>query len=77
MRLPVLSEATLPFAFLFAALLSLLGLSRKLELIVARASGVSVWGVLRAPALIALALGFPLRLFSIRSRSNFRNERKA
>ena len=32
-----------------AALLSLLGLSRKLELVVARASGVSVWGFLRAP----------------------------
>ena len=49
MRVPFLLDTALPFAFLFAALLSLLGLSRKLELVVARASGVSVWGFLRAP----------------------------
>ena len=47
MRVPFLLDTALPFAFLFAALLSLLGLSRKLELVVARASGVSVWGFLR------------------------------
>lgn len=58
MRLPFLFDTALPFAFLFAALLSLLGLSRKLELVVARASGVSVWGFLRAPAAVALILGF-------------------
>jgi lipopolysaccharide export system permease protein len=57
MRLPFLFDTALPFAFLFAALLSLLGLSRKLELVVARASGVSVWGFLRAPAAVALVLG--------------------
>jgi len=57
MRLPLLFDTALPFAFLFAALLSLLGLSRKLELVVARASGVSVWGFLKAPAAIALVLG--------------------
>jgi lipopolysaccharide export system permease protein len=57
MRLPFLFETALPFAFLFATLLSLLVLSRKLELVVARASGVSVWGFLRAPAVVALLLG--------------------
>ena len=57
MRVPFLLDTALPFAFLFAALLSLLGLSRKLELVVARASGVSVWGFLRAPFAVALLFG--------------------
>jgi lipopolysaccharide export system permease protein len=38
-------------------MLTLLGLSRSLELVVARASGVSVWGFLRTPFLLALVLG--------------------
>ena len=57
MRAPALMESILPFAFLFAALLSLLGLSRKLELVVARASGISVWGFLAAPFALAILLG--------------------
>jgi lipopolysaccharide export system permease protein len=57
LRVPYLLDAVLPFAFLFAALLSLLSLSRKLELVVARASGVSVWGFLRAPFAVALLFG--------------------
>ena len=47
MRVPFLLDAAVPFVFLFASLISLLGLSRRLELVVARASGVSVWGFLR------------------------------
>ena len=57
MHVPLLLDMTLPFAFLFGAVLSLLNLSRKLELVVARASGVSVWGFLRAPFLVALICG--------------------
>lgn len=57
MHVPLLLDMALPFAFLFAALLSLLGLSRKLELVVARASGVSVWGFLRAPFAVAMIFG--------------------
>lgn len=57
MRVPILLDTALPFAFLFASLVSLLVLSRKLELVVARASGVSVWGFLRAPFAIAVLLG--------------------
>jgi len=57
MRTPLLLDTALPFAFLFGALLSLLGLSRKLELVVARASGVSAWGFLRAPFAVALLFG--------------------
>ena len=55
--MPFLLDSALPFAFLFAALISLLGLSRKLELVVARASGVSVWGFLKGPAAVAILIG--------------------
>jgi len=57
MHVPLLLDTALPFPFLFAALLSLLGLSRKLELVVARASGVSVWGFLKAPFVVAMVFG--------------------
>lgn len=57
MHVPILLDTALPFAFLFAALLSLIGLSRKLELVVARASGVSVWGFLKAPFVLAILIG--------------------
>lgn len=57
LRLPLVMDTLLPFAFLFAAMLSLLGLSRSLELVVARASGVSVWRFMATPLLVALVLG--------------------
>lgn len=63
MRVPILLDTALPFAFLFASLISLLVLSRKLELVVARASGVSVWGFLRAPFAIAMLFGIAATLF--------------
>jgi lipopolysaccharide export system permease protein len=57
MRVLVLLDLTLPFAFLFGAIVSLIDLSRKSELVVARASGVSVWGFLRGPLAVAIVLG--------------------
>lgn len=57
MRVPYMMELVLPFVFLFGALISLIGLSRSLELVVARASGVSVWGFMRAPFVVALLFG--------------------
>lgn len=51
LRVPQLMEQVLPFAVLFGAIAAFLGLSRKLELVVARAAGVSVWQF-TAPALI-------------------------
>ena len=52
LRAPVLSENIVPFAVLFGASASLLLLSKRLELVVARASGVSVWQFL-APVCVA------------------------
>jgi lipopolysaccharide export system permease protein len=57
LHVPLLLDTVLPFAFLFGALLSLLNLSRRLELVVARASGISVWGFLRAPLVVAMISG--------------------
>jgi lipopolysaccharide export LptBFGC system permease protein LptF len=67
LRVPMLLDTVLPFAFLFAALLSLLGLSRKLELVVARASGVSVWGFLKGPVVVAMLVARQRPCCSIRS----------
>lgn len=57
MRTLIVFDSLLPFAFLFGAVISLIDLSRKSELVVARASGVSVWQFLFGPALVAVALG--------------------
>ncbi|MDE2578521.1 MAG: LPS export ABC transporter permease LptG [Hyphomicrobiales bacterium] len=56
-RAPAASEQVLPFAVLFGSMATFVNLTRKLELVVARASGVSVWGFLVPPLLLALALG--------------------
>jgi lipopolysaccharide export system permease protein len=57
LRTPAIAEQVLPFAILFGAIGSFLNLSRRLELVIARAAGVSVWQF-GAPALIAaLAVG--------------------
>jgi lipopolysaccharide export system permease protein len=57
LRTPVASEQILPFAVLFGTMTAFVNLTRKLELVVARASGISVWGFLVPPLAIALALG--------------------
>lgn len=54
-RVPQLAERVLPFTVLIAAMSSFLGLSRRLELVVARAAGVSAWQFI-APALLVAAL---------------------
>lgn len=56
-RTPSIAEQILPFAVLFGSMTALLNLSRKLELVVARAAGVSAWQFLFPPALVALGFG--------------------
>jgi lipopolysaccharide export system permease protein len=56
-RVPQIVERILPFAVLIAAMSCFLGLSRRLELVIARSAGVSAWQF-TAPALMAaLAVG--------------------
>lgn len=56
-RVPFLSEQVLPFATLFGAMISFLALSKRLELVVVRSAGVSVWQFLAPAVFIALILG--------------------
>jgi lipopolysaccharide export system permease protein len=56
-RTPAITERTLPFAVLFAAIIAFLQISRRLELLVARATGVSVWQILVPPLLVAALAG--------------------
>ncbi len=57
LRVPAVSEQVLPFAVLFGAMTAFLNLTRKLELVVARAAGVSAWQFLFPPVVIALLIG--------------------
>jgi lipopolysaccharide export system permease protein len=56
-RTPALAEQVLPFAVLFGSMAALLQLSRKLELVVARAAGISAWQFLQPGMLVAAFIG--------------------
>ena len=56
-RTPSVAEQVLPFAVLFGSMMALLQLSRKLELVVARAAGISAWQFLLPGICVAGALG--------------------
>ena len=56
-RTPAIAEQVLPFSVLFGAMATLLGLSRKLELVVARAAGISAWQFLQPGVLVAVLIG--------------------
>jgi lipopolysaccharide export system permease protein len=57
LRTPTVAEQALPFAVLFGSMIAFLNLSRKFELVVARAAGVSVWQILTPPLLVVLLIG--------------------
>ncbi len=56
-RTPAVAEQVLPFAVLFGSMAALLQLSRKLELVVARAAGISAWQFLQPGVFVAGAIG--------------------
>ena len=57
LRAPAFAENVLPFAVLFGGSATLILLNRRLELVVARASGVSVWQFLFPIAVAAAVVG--------------------
>ncbi|ADZ70819.1 LPS export ABC transporter permease LptG [Polymorphum gilvum] len=57
LRVPLLLEQVLPFAVLFGAIWAFVTLSRALELVVARAAGISVWQFGAPAVLVALIIG--------------------
>jgi lipopolysaccharide export system permease protein len=56
-RTPAVAEQVFPFAILFGSMVTLLQLSRKLELVIARSAGVSAWQFLQPGILVAALLG--------------------
>lgn len=57
MHTPSIIERMLPFILLFGSIICLIGLSRRFELVVVRASGMSVWRFLSAPIVISVLIG--------------------
>jgi lipopolysaccharide export system permease protein len=56
-RVPQVTERILPFAVLIGAMSSYLALSRRLELVVARAAGLSAWEFVAPAVIVAFGLG--------------------
>ena len=56
-RLPYLTERLMPFSVLVGAMSCYLNLSRRLELVIARAAGVSAWQFIAPAIVIALLIG--------------------
>lgn len=56
-RTPATAEQVIPFAMLFGAMATFIALSRKLELVVARAAGYSAWQFLTPALIVALLTG--------------------
>lgn len=57
LRLPFVALQILPFAILLGGILAFWRLTRSSELVVARAAGVSAWGFLSGPVIVALLFG--------------------
>jgi lipopolysaccharide export system permease protein len=56
-RVPQIMERLLPFSVLTGAMACYFGLSRRMELVVARGAGLSVWQIIAPGIVVALALG--------------------
>jgi lipopolysaccharide export system permease protein len=56
-RVPQLTERMLPFCMLTAAMSCYLGLSRRMELVVSRAAGMSAWQFITPAVIVALLIG--------------------
>jgi lipopolysaccharide export system permease protein len=56
-RVPQVTERVIPFAMLFGAMACYVSLSRRLELVVARAAGMSAWQFIAPAIVVALLIG--------------------
>jgi lipopolysaccharide export system permease protein len=56
-RVPQVTERVLPFCVLIGAMSCYLNLSRRLELVIARAAGISAWQFIAPAVLVAFLLG--------------------
>lgn len=56
-RVPVFMEQVIPFGVLFGAIAAFLTMARRLELVIIRAAGVSVWQFAAVPMAVVLVIG--------------------
>lgn len=56
-RTPMIAERVLPFAMLIGGIMGFLNLTRKLELAVTRAAGVSIWQFIQPALVLAVVIG--------------------
>jgi lipopolysaccharide export system permease protein len=56
-RVPQIMERLMPFSVLIGAMVCFFSLSRRMELVVARGAGMSVWQIITPAVLVALVLG--------------------
>jgi lipopolysaccharide export system permease protein len=56
-RVPQITERLLPFCILLAGMVSFLNLSRRLELVIARAAGMSAWQFIMPAVVVAMLIG--------------------
>jgi lipopolysaccharide export system permease protein len=56
-RVPQIMERLMPFSILIGAMTCFFGLSRRMELVVARGAGMSVWQIIAPALIVALLLG--------------------
>jgi lipopolysaccharide export system permease protein len=56
-RVPQTMEQLLPFSVLVGAMACFFGLSRRMELVVARGAGMSVWQIIAPAMIVAIVLG--------------------
>jgi lipopolysaccharide export system permease protein len=56
-RVPQIMERLLPFSVLIGAMTCFFGLSRRMELVVARGAGMSVWQIIAPAMLLAMVIG--------------------
>ena len=56
-RIPQITERLLPFCILIAGMVAYLGLSRRNELVIARAAGISAWQFVAPAVVVAFVIG--------------------
>lgn len=56
-RTPAIAEQVIPFGVLFGSMVAFIGLSRRLELVVARAAGLSAWQFMLPALTVAILAG--------------------
>jgi lipopolysaccharide export system permease protein len=56
-RTPATAERVIPFGMLFGGMIAFIGLSRRLELVIARSAGISAWQFLMPALIVAFISG--------------------